>query len=769
MTVVGFDRAEERDLLNGLFATVAFDKETTGVPAVAPDPDDEDDDGAADADLDDASGVDWSVLALSVTEMQSRMPAQLQRYWIRRLRLGTHGSFRRCVRALRRHYPVNPEGLCANLYHEATGRWPGAKKDHDSDGETTMAEAAELHLPGKHNQLDHGRGRKGLPSVRGLPEEPKTAAAAADGYVEDDCPPGEHRMPDGKCMPDEAMATQPGEHFHTVVMEGVSTGKRMFAPESLSWREPPFAFHWQQKSSAHSGTPETVQVGLVTRAERHGGTIHFWGPLDLRSPEGLDYARRLVEGFVRWSSIGLDESLKDADVEFIYPQPDGAPAAGPGEGVEVFGEPDEMVFHRARIAEISGVSVPALADATVEPTAELLAALVELGVIAPAADEPAAEPVAAAAEFGAVGGHDTATDDGAWDGDANVGRLPSPMPVATGRKVFAWVDDTGADGGRMPKTAGRFPHHAVSADGTPGAANLTACTAGIAALHGARGGTTVPAADRKGTYAHLAGHLRAAGREPPALADAAPVVAAGYTVTIPDLPPAAWFNEPVDASPHGELRVDESGRICGYLAPAGVAHRAFRDRRVEVPMGRVDYDGWMSKPWPVAEGHKVYVGVITMGCGHASTSPADASYTARREHYDNSCSVAAHARIGENRHGVWIAGALAPWVDAEGLGRLMSCQLSGDWASHRDRPGWQDFVAALLVPVPGFPNRVPSASVRVADGALVASAVPVRMVHSGDGVAGLDLRPVMERMARSIGRDTASRMAALRARVHRGQ
>lgn len=63
-------------------------------------------------------------------EFQSRMPAQLKAYWLNgegaaRIRWGTPGSFDRCVRELRDEFPENTEGLCANLHHEATGKWPG--------------------------------------------------------------------------------------------------------------------------------------------------------------------------------------------------------------------------------------------------------------------------------------------------------------------------------------------------------------------------------------------------------------------------------------------------------------------------------------------------------------------------------------------------------------------------------------------------------------------------------------------------------------------
>lgn len=78
--------------------------------------------------------VTTPLAAVAREELQSRMPAQLKDYWLRgegaaKIRWGTEGSFRRCVRALNEHFPAGTEGLCANLYHEATGHWPGEKRD----------------------------------------------------------------------------------------------------------------------------------------------------------------------------------------------------------------------------------------------------------------------------------------------------------------------------------------------------------------------------------------------------------------------------------------------------------------------------------------------------------------------------------------------------------------------------------------------------------------------------------------------------------------
>jgi HK97 family phage prohead protease len=117
----------------------------------------------------------------------------------------------------------------------------------------------------------------------------------------------------------------------------------------------------------------------------------------------------------------------------------------------------------------------------------------------------------------AIGRHRTATSDSAWDGPANEARLPSPISVAQARAAFAFYEPERVEDGMLPKDAARFIHHFVSGDGAPGAASTVACSTGIGVLNGGRGGTTIPSADRRGVYAHLAGHLSDGGREPPDL------------------------------------------------------------------------------------------------------------------------------------------------------------------------------------------------------------------------------------------------------------
>lgn len=184
--------------------------------------------------------------------------------------------------------------------------------------------------------------------------------------------------------PSPELEPQPGEHFHSVMhTQGVSTGKRTFL--NLSWRPPPFAFHWQRSSSAHGGLPETLMVGQTTRVVPDPlapDVLHGFGRLDLGSADGREYGRRLVERFETGVSIGLDET----PVERTVVWPDGVDPMDPMAMMEA--EPEQVIIDGGRIMELTGTSVPAQFDATIEPTPELVAALGAGDVPLPASGAP---------------------------------------------------------------------------------------------------------------------------------------------------------------------------------------------------------------------------------------------------------------------------------------------------------------------------------------------------------------------------------------------
>ncbi len=251
----------------------------------------------------------------------------------------------------------------------------------------------------------------------------------------------------------------------------------------------------------------------------------------------------------------------------------------------------------------------------------------------------------------------------------------------------------------------------------------------------------------------------------------AALIAAAHAITL-SVPDAAAFAEPSTAPEIGAITLTDDGRLFGYLAPARVAHRGYPDRAVTVPMGNVDYTRWMCRPTITAGGQRIATGAITMGCGHAPTHPS-VSAAGALEHYDNTCSVVATARVGENRHGVWIAGALLPDVTPAQISRLLACQLSGDWRPNRERPGMRELCGVLAVPVPGFPTAHTPMRVSTDAGQLVASAVPIRRGPApAPGPVGHGVSPGLAAAARilasTIGRDRGSRLAALRSTVKGG-
>lgn len=300
----------------------------------------------------------------------------------------------------------------------------------------------------------------------------------------------------------------------------------------------------------------------------------------------------------------------------------------------------------------------------------------------------------------AIGAHPSTTVTSPWNAASNEARLPSPPP----RKAYAWQDTTAT-----AKSHFAFPHHIIAADGTVGPANLIASAAGIGILNGARGAGAGARwwKDRNGIYAHLAAHLRAAGRTPPSLrgmvASAAPTIirlnltaaAVGDPIaTIP--PPADWFDNP-NFTNYTPLTITDQGRVHGHAARWDSCHLGFSGRCVSVPHSPSDY-AWFHLGEIVASNKThIHVGTITLGGGHASDT---ANAAEARRHYDDVSSAVAYVRAGEDEFGIWFSGALAPGITPETLVRLRGSKMSGDW---RRIDGALEMVAVHAVNTPGFP------------------------------------------------------------------
>lgn len=174
-------------------------------------------------------------------------------------------------------------------------------------------------------------------------------------------------------------------------------------------------------------------------------------------------------------------------------------------------------------------------------------------------------------------------------------------------------------------------------------------------------------------------------------------------------PPAAWFDNPDLAGP-SPLTVTDEGRVFGHAWTWNTCHTGFPGACVTAPKSPSDYAFFHLGAVKTAEGTDVHTGRITLDTGHAGLR-LDAKAAAA--HYDHTGAVVADVRVGEDRYGGWVAGAVRPSCDAERIREFTAAPVSGDW---RNINGALELIGLLAVNVPGYP--VPRPAARVAAGIL---------------------------------------------------
>lgn len=208
-----------------------------------------------------------------------------------------------------------------------------------------------------------------------------------------------------------------------------------------------------------------------------------------------------------------------------------------------------------------------------------------------------------------------------------------------------------------------------------------------------------------------------------------PALTASAAGLAPEAPPASWFDDP-ELDELTPLTVDEEGRIFGHAAAWDTCHLGIPDVCTTAPSTETNYAYFLLKEVLCADGERIPCGTITLETGHADRSLGRGDATA---HYDNTGLAVADVNVGEDEHGIWVAGALRSDVDAEKARELRGAVLSGDWRSVN---GNLELVALLAVNVPGFP--VPRARALVAAGdegnevlALVAAGITLGRAPNG--------------------------------------
>lgn len=217
------------------------------------------------------------------------------------------------------------------------------------------------------------------------------------------------------------------------------------------------------------------------------------------------------------------------------------------------------------------------------------------------------------------------------------------------------------------------------------------------------------------------------------------------TVEAPARPPVAWFADPKLSVPTG-ISVTPDGRVYGHAALWGTCHIGQAGVCV-TPPHEEDHPYFMTGNVWTEDGASVQVGQITVGTGHA---PLSYGYRAASDHYDNTGAVVADVAVGNDSHGIWVAGSIRPGTDESRIRELRAAgQVSGDW---RRIGGSLRLVGLLAVNVPGFP--VPKLKTHLTSGqqvALVAAGIP--QLHDGLTEAELDqwaYRRVLESLSRKV-------------------
>lgn len=176
--------------------------------------------------------------------------------------------------------------------------------------------------------------------------------------------------------------------------------------------------------------------------------------------------------------------------------------------------------------------------------------------------------------------------------------------------------------------------------------------------------------------------------------DEEPVTAAGIA---PARPPLAWFADPQLKGPT-RVRVTDDGRVYGHVAAWKSCHMGYGDQCLQPPRSKTGYAHFATGTTMTAEGVLLKTGNLVSGGDHAphSFTAAEAA-----QFYASTSAGKAAVAVGEDAHGIWVAGALSAGVGEEGAQDLRQHPLSGDWRNIRGTG--LEMIAALAVNVPGFP------------------------------------------------------------------
>lgn len=626
----------------------------------------------------------------------NRMPPELHRYWTRgkgaaKIRWGVPGDFLRCVRQIRKYFPKDPKGLCANLHHDALGKWPGRER---------------LAFEEKYA---------------------KALLAAA--------PMGELQW----------IAPLAPINAHT-------GDGRWFLAGALTFRQFPLPLSWiKAETGGHSGRMTVGRIMGAFIGPDEKGREYAWGFGDFFSPadipevsQALTLVRGGVSGLsldpgghirVRYDTEHQDDGGRPGHAFTSYkaggatlvsiPAFEGQYMAliGPDDVFEDDDDTDEMLMMADFMDDDEqyqeGNGVTAAGDCGCEEFA---------------VNPSGWRGMPLAPRNTSVDKDDAARRIAAWAG-GDSGKL---------NRMFLWRHDKGDP---ASVHSYRLPVGDII-DGRP-TLIYHAIYAASALLEGAHGGLpNIPDSEKdrlrrviSAIYKKISADfddpdIKAswdrevkrdngvtpvekkagdsgdfASGDDMALTELAAEILVGEEEEVvtsrpveetlvasgPLTPPAKWFDKQNVLKTPG-ITISEEGRVQGYLASWKQCHMSVgRGKCVRAPRTRTDYQYFHLGSVTADNGDLIKVGRLTVGGGHADVSLGVIPAT---EHYDNAGATVAVVRAYEDAYGIQVAGAIVAGATPQQVAMLRRSPLSGDW---RAVNGNLELVAALAVNVPGFP------------------------------------------------------------------
>lgn len=219
----------------------------------------------------------------------------------------------------------------------------------------------------------------------------------------------------------------------------------------------------------------------------------------------------------------------------------------------------------------------------------------------------------------------------------------------------------------------------------------------------------------------------------------------------PVAPPDEWF-EPFDLDGPTPLTITAEGRVFGHLATWDSCHRGGQyANKCTPPPHDPNAPYFHLGEIITASGNSVDVGVITVGGGHYTEDGVMTTL----EHHDDVTAAGAAVIVREDATGIGVFGSVVPGATPEMVASMRRSPISGAW---RKEKGKFRLAGIHAVNNPGHP--IPRTMV-----ASVSNNAFVVMGRVEPKQPEIDLRSVVQRLAKGVGLDTESMVASARSRM----